>query len=56
MKRRDRVLMLIALFRWGKALLLIAGGFAILRLLDARLPQWLTAFPKAMVFLARLDP
>jgi len=69
MHRRDsRILRLIALFRWTKALLLIAAGFAMLHLVNpdagARLESWLAALPlayeqkfarHAIAFVARLE-
>jgi uncharacterized membrane protein (DUF2068 family) len=48
----DRVLKLIALFRLGKALLLILAGFGALQLLRpevaARVIEWMRAYPFAM--------
>lgn len=69
MRHRDsRLLKLIALFRWMKAVLLLGGGFAVLRLLDEhtseRLQRWLAALPlgyeqrfahKAIAYIARLN-
>jgi uncharacterized membrane protein (DUF2068 family) len=47
--RRDRILPLIALFRFGKAALLIAGGFAALELLregaEQQVLQWVSSLP-----------
>jgi|SRR5438552_18399471 len=48
-RRRDRILLLIALFRFGKAALLIAAGFAAFRLLRPeaadRVGQWVAQMP-----------
>ncbi|HSP35069.1 MAG TPA: DUF2127 domain-containing protein [Thermoanaerobaculia bacterium] len=50
-ERSDRILRLIALFRFAKAVLLIAGGFAALRLLDPRMAyvvaDWMSRLPYA---------
>jgi uncharacterized membrane protein (DUF2068 family) len=47
--RRDRILLLIALFRFGKAALLIAGGFAAFELLregaEQQVLQWVSSLP-----------
>ena|SRR5438105_10431145 len=47
--RRDRILQLIALFRFGKAALLIAAGFAAFKLLHPeaadRVGQWVAQMP-----------
>jgi uncharacterized membrane protein (DUF2068 family) len=47
--RRDRVLLLIALFRFGKAALLIAGGLAAFELLrkgaEQQVEQWVSSLP-----------
>jgi uncharacterized membrane protein (DUF2068 family) len=47
--RRDRILRLIALFRFGKAALLIAGGFAAFELLrggaEQQVEQWVSSLP-----------
>ena len=47
------MLRLIAAFRISKAALLIAAGVALLRTI--RIPEWLTRFPRAMTFVARLE-
>jgi uncharacterized membrane protein (DUF2068 family) len=48
-RRRDRILLLIALFRFGKAALLIAAGFAAFKLLRPeatnRVAQWVAQMP-----------
>ena len=56
MRRRDsNVLRLIALFRLSKAAILIAGGIALLHRLP--IPEWVTRFPHALTFVAKLqDP
>jgi uncharacterized membrane protein (DUF2068 family) len=47
--RRDRVLLLIALFRFGKAALLIAGGLAAFELLqegaEQQVERWVSSLP-----------
>lgn len=47
------MLRLIAAFRIGKALLLIAAGIALLRPLH--IPEWISRFPAAMAFMAKLE-
>jgi uncharacterized membrane protein (DUF2068 family) len=51
MRRNDRILKLIALFRWSKALLLVAGALGALRLLDPgathALANWILQLPNA---------
>jgi len=47
------MLRLIAAFRFGKAILLIAAGIAILKI--AGIPDWVTRFPRAMSFLEKLE-
>jgi uncharacterized membrane protein (DUF2068 family) len=68
-ERSDRILRLIALFRFGKALLLIASGLSALHLLNpaAReaVARWIGALPfaaqhafvqRAIAFVTRLSP
>ena len=49
----DAMLRLIAAFRISKAALLIGAGIALLRTI--RIPEWITRFPRAMTFVARLE-
>jgi uncharacterized membrane protein (DUF2068 family) len=51
--RDDRIIRLIALFRFAKAALLIAGGCMLLR--PVRILQWASHVPRAMAFASRLE-